>query len=66
MTFDAKVMIYHAKMQILNYITSYFYNKFITITKSCQKPNKIRGYVHNQDTNHQKPPKNHKVRGLYS
>jgi hypothetical protein len=44
-------------MQILNYITSYFYNKIIGITKSSQKPNKMHRYVHNQDTNQQKRPK---------
>jgi hypothetical protein len=44
-------------MQILNFITSYFYNKIIGITKSSQKPNKMHCYVHNQDTNQQKQPK---------
>jgi hypothetical protein len=38
-------------MQILNYITSYIYNKITAITKSPQKPNKTS----NQDTN---TPKN--------
>jgi hypothetical protein len=44
-------------MQISNFITSYFYNTIIAITKSSQKTNKTSGYVHNQDTNNQKSPK---------